>query len=89
LGAYVLAALVYVISSFAVTNPPSPNLTGFILLIILIIGGIFFGFRSIVKKESGWAGYLTAFLGIFILVAPFIINIYVLDAILYKLGIIH
>ena len=79
-----LAVLVYLLFSYVVIIVP-PNWIALILLAILIILGIFFSVRSIIVKESLWAGYLMAFIGVFILLLPWIWSSYVFQALLYNL----
>lgn len=74
LSSYILAALVSLLWTYVVpTSPESPNWTGLILFTLLILTGIFFGFRSNYEKESSWAGKIMILIGLLILVSPIIL----------------
>jgi Flp pilus assembly protein protease CpaA len=86
LGSYMLAVLVYLLFSYIVIITP-PNWIALILLVIFMMLGIFFGVKSIMAKESRWAGYLMVFGGVFILFLPWIWSSYAFQALLYNLNI--
>lgn len=48
------------------------NSVGLAVVVVLILAGIFFGFRSIKAKESSWAGHLVIVIGGLILASPLI-----------------
>ncbi len=53
-----------------------PNISSnavFIPTLVLILVGLFFGFRSINAKESKWAGHLVVIIGGVILISPLLI----------------
>jgi len=71
IGAYILAALIFILWTYIVpTSPDSPNWIGLGLFVILIITGIFFGFKSNKSRESSWAGNVLMLIGTLILLLP-------------------
>ncbi|MBI2627604.1 hypothetical protein HYW72_01605 [Candidatus Nomurabacteria bacterium] len=87
---YVIAVLVFFSWTFFVPAASSPgiaNSIGLGLGVILILSGIFFGLRSVVAKESTWAGYIVIIVGILTFVAPSILSSYTFWGFLYNLGI--
>ena len=80
LGSYILAFLVtYILPLFiwSYDHPPASRNIGFWfvgLSLTLVAFGVFSGFRSIMAKESTWAGHLVAAIGVLSLTAPFILT---------------
>ena len=76
---YVFAILVAFISPYFLPILSSPgvfNTLAVAMLVILILVGIFFGFRSIKANESTWAGQLVVIAGGVILVAPLLLYVW-------------
>ncbi|MEI8174404.1 MAG: hypothetical protein WCG28_00455 [bacterium] len=73
LGAYALATLVYVISShFVSISPNSPNWTGLVLFVIMIIIGLFFGWKNMKSEKPLLLGNII-FLIVIIMLFAFIL----------------
>ncbi len=59
------------------------------LSFILIFIGIFFGIRSIIKKESRWVGYIMILLSFLILLLELSLEPYGFLGFLYNIGLFH
>ncbi|MES2216723.1 MAG: hypothetical protein V4481_05535 [Patescibacteria group bacterium] len=69
---YVIALLIALLAP----KSYSPNLfsqLGLGIVVILVLVGIFYGFKSIKAKESSWAGHLMIVIGGLILASPLIL----------------
>ncbi len=69
---YAIALLIALLAPKSLT----PNLLshlGLALVVILVLVGIFYGFKSIKTKESSWTGHLMVILGGLILASPLIL----------------
>ncbi len=76
LVSYVIAVVVFFTWTLFVPSASSvgiANSIGVGLGLILILTGLFFGFKSIKSKESSWAGHLMVIIGGLILASPIIV----------------
>jgi len=67
---YVIALALYFILLYIPNISPSAV---YIPTLIILLVGIFFGFRSVKAKESTWAGHLMVVLGGLIIISPLLI----------------
>jgi hypothetical protein len=70
LGSYVVALICYFCLLYIPNISPSAV---YVPTLILLVVGIFFGFRSIKAKESAWAGHLMVVIGGLIIISPLLI----------------
>ena len=70
LGSYIVGLIIYFTLLYVPGSSPSAVYTPALVLILI---GVFFGFRSIKAKESTWAGHLLVIVGGLLLASPIIL----------------